>query len=373
MGVQSTTNKKTCDWVLVFTVIILVLIGFIMVYSASYPDGYYKFGGNGFYFLKKQLIAGAVGIVAMLIAMNINYRIYKKLNKVIFLVCIVAGVSLFTAHGTEANGAQRWIDIAGNSVQPSEIIKIAGVLYMAYFLESKSAVISKFKAGFIPSILLIGLFSGLIAIQKDLSTSAVLALSLSIMFFAAGANILYFLGLGAVGTLGAIFLIAKEQYRINRVLSFLDPFKYKMTVGWQVVQSLYALGSGGLFGMGLGKSRQKFFYIPEPYNDFIFSIIGEEMGFIGCILIILLFVVVIWRGIRIAMNAPDMFGSFVAIGITSIIGIQALIHIAVVTSSMPPTGIALPFISAGGTSLFVMLASVGILLNISKYSDTYRS
>lgn len=373
MEVQYTTNKKTCDWVLVFVVIILVLIGFIMVYSASYPDGYYKFGGNGFYFLKKQLMAGVVGIVAMFIAMNVNYRIYKKLNKIIFLVCIVAGVSLFTAYGTKANGAQRWIDIGGFSFQPSEIIKIAGVLYMAYFLESKSNVITKFKAGFIPSILLIGLFSGLIAIQKDLSTSAVLALSLSIMLFTAGANILYIIGLGGIGIVGAIFLIAKEQYRINRVLSFLDPFKYKMDAGWQVVQSLYALGSGGLFGMGLGKSRQKFFYIPEPYNDFIFSIIGEEIGFIGCTIIILLFVILIWRGIRIAMNAPDMFGSFVAIGITSIIAVQVLVHIAVVTSSMPPTGIALPFISAGGTSLVVLLGAIGILLNISKYSDTYRS
>ena len=221
--------------------------------------------------------------------------------------------------------------------------------------------------------MLIGFFSGLIAIQKDLSTSFVLALSLSIMFYAAGANIMHILGLGSLGSLGVVYLVAKESYRIERIISFTDPFKYKLTTGWQVVQSLYALGSGGLFGMGLGKSRQKFFYIPEPYNDFIFSIIGEEIGFIGCIIIMLLFIILVWRGIRIAMNAADMFGSFTAIGITSIIAVQVLVHIAVVTSSMPPTGIALPFISAGGTSLVILLGSIGILLNISKYSDTYRS
>lgn len=366
-------ERKSCDWILVFVVILLVLIGFVMVYSASFPDGYFKFKGDGFYFLKKQLKAGILGIVVMFIAMNINYKIYKKFNKLILLICIAAGLSLFTAYGTEANGAQRWVNIGGFSLQPSEIIKICGVLFMAYFLEKKSEVTSKFKSGFIPAMLLIGLFSGLVAIQKDLSTSFVVAFSLGIMFFISGANILHISGLVIIGISGVVLLIANESYRMERIISFTDPFKYKLTSGWQVVQSLYALGSGGLFGMGIGQSRQKFFYIPEPYNDFIFSIIGEEIGFIGCVLIIFLFIVLIWRGIRIAMNAVDMFGSFVAIGITSIIAVQVLVHIAVVTSSMPPTGIALPFISAGGSALVIFLGAMGILLNISRYAETYRS
>lgn len=369
MGEKRSKNYKTYDWILLFTVVILILIGFIMVYSSSYPDGYYKFGGNGFHFLKKQLQAGIVGIIAMLIIMNINYNIYKKINKGILIICIIAGISLFTAYGTKANGAQRWVNLAGFSFQPSEIIKISGVIYMAYFLEKKGKSISKFTKGFIPSILLIGFFCGLIAIQKDLSTSIVLAISLSIMFFCAGANIMHIIEIGAIGTIAIIYLIAKEPYRITRIICFTDPFKYKLSYGWQVVQSLYALGSGGLFGMGLGKSRQKFFYIPEPYNDFIFSIIGEEIGFIGCVVIIMLFVVLVWRGVRIALNANDQFASFLAIGITSIIAVQVLVHIAVVTSSMPPTGIALPFISAGGSSLVIMLCAIGIMLNISKHIE----
>jgi cell division protein FtsW len=188
------------------------------------------------------------------------------------------------------------------------------------------------------------------------------------MYIASGANFLHivltvFLGIGAIA-----YLIINEPFRILRIISFLDPFKYKQTYGWQVVQSFYALGTGGLFGMGLGKSRQKFFYIPLAYNDFIFSIIGEELGFIGCLVVIIFYVIIVWRGMRIAINARDSFGALLAVGITSLIGIQALVHIAVVTSSMPPTGIALPFISAGGTSLLIFMSAIGVLLNISKNS-----
>src|SRR6056297_2641242 len=362
-------NNKSIDWVLLLFIIILVLIGFIMVFSSSYPDGYYNFGGNGFYFFEKQVIAGILGIVLMFIASFINYKIYKKLSLVFLMVSLIAGVSLFTAYGTEANGAQRWINLGPLTLQPSEIIKVSSIIYLAYLLEKKNKVIHKFKDGYLPIVFWIVFFGGLIVIQKDMSTSLVLVLTLGIMFFISGANLFYITA--SIGLLGAAsyYLIMQEQYRIDRVTSFLDPFKYKLSLGWQVVQSLYAFGTGGLIGTGLGQSRQKFFYIPEPYNDFIFSIIGEEIGYIGAILVIVCYIIVIWRGLRISINADDLFGAYIATGITSLIGIQAFIHIAVVTSSMPPTGIALPFISAGGTSLVILLGSIGILLNISKQAD----
>ncbi len=361
--------NKSIDWILLIFIIVLVLIGFMMVFSSSYPDGYYNFGGNGFYFFEKQLIAGIIGIIVMFIASFVNYRIYRKLNIVFLFFSIIAGISLFTAYGTEANGAQRWINIGPMTLQPSEIIKVSSIIYLAYLLEKKNKVIHKFKGGFVPVVFWIVFFGGLIVIQKDLSTSMVLVLTLGIMFFVSGANLFYILiSLGLLGG-ASYYLIMQEQYRIDRVLSFLDPFKYKLSIGWQVVQSLYAFGTGGLIGTGLGQSRQKFFYIPEPYNDFIFSIIGEEVGYIGAILVIVCYIIVIWRGLRISINADDLFGAYIATGITSLIGIQAFIHIAVVTSSMPPTGIALPFISAGGTSLVILLGSIGILLNISKHAD----
>jgi len=365
-------SKKAVDWVLVLIIVVLVLFGFLMVYSSSYPDGYYKFDGQPFYFLKKQIIAAVIGLVAMLFVSNINYKIYARINKLILLMCI--GFALLTVViGVASNGAQRWISIAGINFQPSEIIKIGGVLYMADFFDKKRRHIGEFKKGFISSMIAIAVFCGLIAIQDDLSTAIILGGTLMVMFFCAGAKIKHLVALVIAGASGIAVLIAMQPYRMTRVIVFFDPFKYIQDEGWQIVQSLYALGTGGLFGMGIGKSRQKFFYLPEPYNDFIFSIIGEELGFIGCVLLMLLFVIFAWRGLRIAMNTEDFFGSQVAIGMTTLVLVQFIIHIAVATSSMPPTGRALPFISAGGSSLMFLLLSMGILLNISKYSNTYRN
>lgn len=361
-------HKKSIDWLLLLTVLVLVLFGFVMVYSSSYPDGYYNFNGNGFFFLRKQIMAGILGFFAMIVISFIDYRIYKKLNKVFLGIILVAGISLFTTAGTTANGAQRWISIGGVSIQPSDIIKITAIVYMSYFLDKNNKHIKKFGKGYIPVLTMIGLFAGIIVIQNDLSTSFVLALTLGVMYFCSGANLFHIFLTIIIGASGVAYLIINEPFRKLRLISFLDPFEYKLTIGWQVVQSIYALGTGGLFGLGLGKSRQKFFYIPESYNDFIFSIIGEELGFIGCFIVILFYIIIIWRGFRISINASDRFGSFLAVGITSLVGIQSLVHIAVVTSSMPPTGIALPFISAGGTSLMIFMASMGILLNISKNS-----
>ena len=364
--------KKSVDWVLVFIIVLLVLFGFLMVYSSSYPDGYYKFNKDPFYFLRKQVIAAVAGFAGMIFLSRVPYKIYGKFTKTILIVCI--GFAILTGiMGIASNGAQRWINIAGINFQPSEIIKIGGVLCMADFFDKNRKHMTEFKLGFVKSMLGIGLFCGLIAIQDDLSTAIILGGTLFVMYFCAGAKIKHILMLIVAGISGVVVLIAAQPYRISRVIVFFDPFKYMQNEGWQIVQSLYALGTGGLFGMGIGKSRQKFFYLPEPYNDFIFSIIGEELGFIGSVLLMLLFVAFAWRGLRIAMNTEDIYGSMTALGITTLVLVQFGIHIAVATSSMPPTGRALPFISAGGSSLMFLLFSMGILLNISKYSSTYRN
>jgi len=366
------SRARSIDWVLVFVIVILVLFGFLMVYSASYPDGYYKYGGDPFYFLRKQVIAGGAGLLGMIFFTNLPYVIYKKFSKLILLVCIgLAGLTI--AIGIASNGAQRWIEIGGISLQPSEIIKIGAVLYMADYFSKNRDVLPSFTKGFIPSLLYIILFCGLIAVQDDLSTAVILGGTLMVMFFCAGARISHLILLFILMLGGVIGLIAMQPYRISRIIVFFDPFKYPLDEGYQIINSLFALGTGGLFGMGVGKSRQKFFHLPEAYNDFIFSIIGEELGFMGGVAVMLAFVIFAWRGLRISMNTTDFFGNQTALGLTVIVLVQFLIHVAVATSSMPPTGRALPFISAGGSSIMFLLCSMGILLNISKYSNTYRS
>lgn len=364
-------NRQSIDWILVIIVLILLLVGFFMVYSSSYPDGYYNFG-NSLFFLKKQIYAGIAGIILMIITSLIPYQVYRKFTKIIFLVSVALSLATIFL-GVTGNGAQRWLEIGGISLQPSEIVKIAAVLCMADFLDKRRDKLQKFKEGYIYTFLAILGFVGLIVIHKDLSTSIVLALVLVIMFYCAGARMLYMVITAISGIAGVGVLIGLYAYRIERIVVFLDPFKYIKGKGWQIVQSLYALGTGGLFGLGLGKSRQKFFYLPEAYNDFIFSVIGEELGFLGCLFVIILFILFAWRGIRISINSKDFYGSLVSIGLTSLVLVQFLVHIAVATSSMPPTGRALPFISAGGTSLLFLLASMGILLNISKTSEVNKN
>jgi cell division protein FtsW len=343
-----------------------------MVYSSSFPDGYYKYGGDPFYFLRKQVMAAGIGLVGMIFLANIPYVIYKKFSKIILVVCFVLAM-LTIVLGIASNGAQRWIEIGGMSLQPSEIIKIGAVLYMADYFSRKRDSLSSFTKGLLPSLGYIGFFCGLIAIQDDLSTVIILGGTLIVMFFCSGARISHLVMLVILAAAGVTVLIATQAYRITRIIVFLDPFKYPLDEGYQIINSLYALGTGGLFGMGIGKSRQKFFHLPEAYNDFIFSIIGEELGFAGCVFLMLVFVIFAWRGLRISMNTEDFFGSQTALGLTVLVLVQFIIHIAVATSSMPPTGRALPFISAGGSSLTFLLLSMGILLNISKYSNTYRS
>ncbi len=367
-------KKRASDFTLMIAVILLVFIGIIMVFSSSWPDGLYRMN-DGYYFLKKQLVAGGLGLIAMLFFMNFDYWKLDKLAKLIFIASIISGLLIFTPLGMEAKGARRWVDLGFTTFMPSDAIKLGSIIYLSSFLAKKKENVKKFTKGFIPSLFIIGISCGMILLQKDLGTSATVGITLFSILFIAGANIFHLSFLGIIGILGGVIAITREEFRMRRITAFLNPFapEVRDNVGWQAIQSLFALGSGGLFGLGLGKSRQKFFYIPEPQNDFVFAIIGEELGFLGCVTVMLLFLLIIWRGIRIALGTKDLFGCYLASGLVALITVQSLIHIAVVTSSMPTTGITLPFISYGGTSLMMYMGAAGILLNISRHTELDRS
>lgn len=360
---------KEVDFTLLFTVVLLVVIGIIMVFSASTASAYYR-TGDSYYFLKKQMLWAALGFGAMFVLSNFNYQNYKRLARHILLGAIIFLLTVFIPGlGVELNGARRWIMVGGHTVQPSEFAKLAVIIFTASSLSRKGEKIRSFLKGVLPQLIVAGVIFGLIVLQPDFSTGVLVMGIVFVMIFIAGANIAHLLGLTVPGLVMLGILIATEEYRMRRWTSFLDPFKDPQGAGYQIIQSLYALGSGGLFGLGLGRSRQKFFYIPLPQNDFIFSIIGEELGFIGTFTVVLLFMLLIWRGIRIAIHAPDLFGSLLATGIVAMIAIQVIMNIAVVTSSMPVTGIPLPFISFGGSSLLFSLSGIGILLNISRQTN----
>lgn len=366
-------KKRACDFTLLLSTLLLVFIGIIMVFSSSWPEAIRM--NDGYYFLKKQTVAAVVGFVAMIFFMNFDYKLLKKFSKIIYAVSLFTGLLIFTPLGLELNGARRWVNLGITTFMPSDVIKIGSIIFLSAFLSNRKNKVKSLKEGTIPALLIIGLSCGMIYLQRSLSVTVTLAMTLMAIFFVAGMKLSHLAVMIAGGITGLILAITDEEnaYRMRRITAFMDPFADKTDSGWQAVQSLYALGSGGLFGLGLGKSRQKFFYIPEPYNDFIFAIIGEELGFLGALTVILLFLVLIWRGIRVALNVDDLFGCLVATGIVALISVQTLIHVAVVTSSMPTTGIPLPFVSYGGTSLAIYMGAIGILLNISRHVKTDRS
>ena len=358
--------KNPIDFTLLITILLLLSIGLIMLLSASSPSALSESGNSYSYFFRQGVFAVA-GLFMMWVISNIDYRFYQKYYKLAYVVAFLLLLAV-PFIGREVNGAKRWIYVTESlSIQPSEFVKLLMIIFYSAILVKNRDELGKYGKGFIKHFLLITPIIGLLLIEPHFSASMVIIGIISIMMIIAGCKFWHFLVTGAVaGVPGVIALILLEPYRLERVTTFLDPWKDATGSGWQVIQSLYAIGSGGLFGAGLGESKQKYLYIPEPHNDFIFSILAEELGFIGCAIVIILFGIFIWRGILIAMKSPDMFGSLMAIGITAQIAIQVIINIAVVTSSMPATGMPLPFFSYGGTSLFILLCEMGILLNISK-------
>ena len=366
------TNKKKVsffnnplDYTLLITILLLLSLGLIMVLSASSPTSLAESGTSYTYFIKQAIFAIA-GLVAMGIISKINYRVYKSFYKFVYVLSIIL-LALVLVIGTSNNGAKRWIYIGGQSFQPSEFVKLFMIIFYAGLLTKDREELPKFWKGLVKHILWIAPIAGLLLLEPHMSATLVISGICLVMMIVAGCKFsqLFMSGL-IIGVPVIGVLIVKSSYRLKRVVTFLDPWQDKLGDGWQVIQSLYAIGSGGLFGLGLGQSKQKYLYLPEPQNDFIFSVLAEELGWAGCVFVIILFAILIWRGVLIAMKAPDMFGSLLAVGITSLIAIQVIINIAVVTSSMPATGMPLPFFSYGGTALFLLLCEMGILLNISR-------
>jgi len=345
-------------------VIILLSLGLVMVFSASSVMGLAD-AGNPYHYVQRQSILAVMGLLLMFVLMKVDYHIFKPLalpGLVVSFILLVA--VLFIGSGT--GGATRWIRIAGFNLQPSEIAKLVMVNYVAVYLATKREKARKFFSGLLPILLITAAQFALIMLEPDFGTGVALIFTVVVVLFAGGVHLgqLSVVGLSAVPVM--VYLLTMKEYRVRRLFAFLDPWSDPTDTGWNVIQSLLAIGSGGLFGLGLGKSKQKFSYLPEHHTDFIFAILCEELGFLGGVTVLLLYLVIAWRGLRIAMRAPDLYGTLLAIGITSMLAFQALLNIGVVTGSLPVTGIPLPFISHGGSSLLISLAGVGILLNISR-------
>lgn len=372
------SKKNQMDFILIIIIIILLSFGVVMILSASAPSALAE-TGNSYTYFTKQIIFACIGLVVMWFVSKIDYRIYKKFYWPIYWISIgVLLLVLVPGLGYEAGGARRWIDLKFTQFQPSEITKIGMIIFYAGYLADHKADLRNFKKGFIiPLLYLIPPVLIALLVQNHLSVGIVMSAITFVMMLMAGCRLLYFIitglivGGGGITALVAYFTMAGESagdanFRLSRILNFMDPWQDPTGQGWQTIQSLYAIGSGGLFGVGLGESKQKYLYVSEPQNDFIFAILAEELGFIGCVIVIILFALFIWRGIIIAMKSPEMFGSLLATGITTLVMVQVAINIGVVTNSIPNTGMSLPFFSAGGTALVMLLGMCGILLNISK-------
>jgi cell division protein FtsW len=361
-------RRKAPDFIIFIAVTILLGIGVVMVYSASAVKAYSAYG-DGQHYLKRQLLWAVAGLVAMIVAMNFDYWILRKFSKIGIIASMLLLVAvLIPGIGREVNGAVRWIPLGGFNLQPSEVTKLALLLFMADSLAKQGKKVTSFVRGLVPYLGLIAAIFLLVLKEPDLGTALVTAGTAVVVLFVAGARMQQLATVGAAALPVMIYVAMSEPYRKARLLSFINPWADKLGTGYHIIQSLYALGSGGIFGLGLGKSRQKFFYLPEQHTDFIFAILGEELGFIGCVVVLGLFFLFLWRGYRVAINAPDTFSSILAAGITTLVGLQALMNIAVVTASIPITGVPLPFISYGGSSLTFSLVGIGVLLNISRYT-----
>lgn len=355
------------DFWLIFIIFLLVGFGLIMVFSASYFKGYTDPDlKDSYYFFKRQLGYGLVGILLFFIFSNIPYTHYRKYVGLIFIISLVLLI-LVPIIGDERNGAQRWIDLGFISFQPSEFVKLGIIIYTASIMVKKQPVLDQFKRGLLPPLIIIGLISGLLVIQPHFSATIIILGTSFIIIFCAGARLkhLTFLFASAIPILAIILFLG--DYRVDRIVSLFNPFSDPTGKDYQIIQSLIAIGPGGLTGVGLGKSIQKMAYLPEAHTDFIFSIISEELGFMGGSFLIFLYIFLITRGLMISLRAPDQFGTLLGIGIVTLIAIETIFNLGVVTALLPVTGVPLPLISYGGTALIIKLISLGILLNISRY------
>ena len=354
-------------------VIILVCIGSAMVFSASYAYADYHFG-DSLYFVRSQLRWVAVGFTVMFIVMNIDYRVYQKLTMPAFLVTLVfMGLVAIPGIGVVKNGARRWLEIAGFSFQPSELMKLALIMVLALYVSANRGQMNDFRHGILFPYCIIGLVCFVTALEKHLSATMILLMIGTIVIFIGGAPIRWLGGFAGAGAALVALGIAAFKYARQRVAYWIHPESDPGAAGYQLLQSLYAIGSGGFLGTGLGNSRQKYLSLPESQNDFIYAVVCEEFGFVGAITVIVLFALLVWRGVVIATSAPDTYSSLIVLGITAQVALQCIMNMAVVTGTMPVTGVSLPFFSYGGTSLVMLMFQMGMILSVSRYSYQQKS
>lgn len=362
---RSTAVPTRFDPLLLGAVLALVALGMVMLFSASAVTAQDKLG-DAFYFLKRQLVAAGIGLAAMALAMRLGYRRLARLAYPFLILALVLLVLvLVPGIGTVVGGARRWIRFPLMGVQPAEVAKLAWVVYLAYSLAKKREKVATFSVGFLPHLAIAGVLVLLCMAQPDFGSAVALIFLLFVLLFAAGTKLSYLVGSVLVALPLAFHAIASSPYRTRRILAFLDPWAHRNDIGYQVAESLMSIGSGGLTGLGLGDGRQKLYFLPEAHTDFIFSILGEELGLLGVALVIALYAVVLWRGVRAAMNAPEEFGTYLALGLTALLGFHAIVNMDVAMGLLPTKGLTLPFVSYGGSSLIVMMAAAGVLLSIS--------
>ncbi len=362
--VPKVVAPPACDVVLLGTVLTLVSIGIVMVYSASAVYAGQKFGAAT-YFLRRDLLWAALGLTTMAVAARTDFSIYRRWTYPLLITAIgLLGAVLVV--GARINGARRWFHFGGVSFQPAELAKVALVVWLAQSLASKAEKVKSFSVGFVPHMLVCGLMMALLLKQPNLGTALILGGATLLLLMVAGAKISYIV-LGLLSASPVLYqAVVGTPFRLRRMLAFLDPWPYRHDVGFQITESLISIGSGGIRGLGLGDGKQKLFFLPEAHTDYIMAIIGEELGLIGFLSICSLFLVLLWRGSRAALRARDAFGCYLAFGITALFGLQAMVNIGVVLGALPTTGLPLPFISFGGSTLVVDLFAMGILLNISR-------
>ncbi len=362
-------GKRRVDLVLLFVTLMLVSIGIVMVYSTSAILANERFG-DPYYFLKRQALFAGIGILLMSLFIFFPYEGFKRLAYPIFLVSILLlMVVLIPGIGYRAGGSMRWIRVGGFSFQPSECAKLGLVIFLAYLLTKKEEKIRSFFFGFLPVVLFSGILIGLILKEPDFGTALFLIILVFILLFISGARVIYLVSAFLIAIPLVYTFLMSAEYRYKRLMGFIRPWEDPKGSSFQIIQSFLSFGSGGLFGQGLGEGRQKLFFLPAPHTDFIFSIIGEELGLIGAMVVVLLFFILAFRGIQIALSLQERFACYLALGVTLMISLQAVINMGVVLGLLPTKGLTLPFISYGGTSLVVNLMGMGILLHLSSYAE----
>jgi len=346
-------------------VVLLIGLGLVVVYSASSHLAEHRLG-DSYYYLKRQALFGVLGLSLMILAKNIPCTLYSKLVYPLLIISFCLLILLFIpGFGHEAGGAFRWLRVGGFSFQPSELVKFSLAIYMAYSMSKKGSDMELFSNGLLPHLLMAGLYMLLIVLQPDLGTAVIIGCWVMIVLFVGGVKFWQLFSVLALTSLVVWQLIMQAEYRLHRWLSFLNPWDDPQGISFQIIHSFLAFGSGGILGAGLGNSKQKLFYLPEPHTDFALSIVGEELGFLGVVFIVVLFGLLIIRGMKVALEARDLYSSYLALGLICLIGLQAAINMGVVMGLLPTKGLTLPFISYGGSALIFNLLSIGILLNIS--------